>query len=160
MRRWETIGEMMTLRDAIDRLFQDSFVRPTGVTSAAGSGSFPLDLSESADSFEVRASLPGGKPEDIDITVRGDTLTIRGESKAEEERTDQNWLVRESRAGAFQRTVILPTPVDSDKVEARCENGMLVLTLPKSEAAKPKQIKVGGRSQPAAEQSAQPEGQP
>jgi len=80
----------------------------------------------------------------VQITVHGDTLTIRGESKAEEEKKGETWHLRERRFGAFQRTLSLSTPIDPDKAVAQFDHGVLTLTLPKSERAKPRQIKVGG----------------
>jgi HSP20 family protein len=150
MERWNPWREMMTLREAMDRLFEDSFVRPGSTwigsrsAGADGRGWFPLDVKETGDQIEVRASIPGVKPEDVQITVHGDTLTIRGESKAEEERKDENWDIREHRAGSFQRVVTLPTPVKSEQAEAHMEHGTLTLRLPKAEEARPRQIKIGG----------------
>jgi HSP20 family protein len=95
----------------------------------------------------VKASLPGVKPEDVEITIHGDTLTIRGEVKAEEERKGERWHLRERRFGSFQRSLSLATPVNSDQAQAHFEHGVLTLTLPKSEAAKPRQIKIGGAAQ-------------
>jgi HSP20 family protein len=147
--RWNPFREMLTLREAMDRLFEDSFVHPghfVGARAADGRGrglAFPLDVSETADAFTVRASLPGIEPEDVQITVHGETLSIRGETKQEDEQRDQNWLMREHRSGSFQRTVTLPTPIDADKAEAQFEHGMLIMTLPKAEQAKPRQIKIG-----------------
>jgi HSP20 family protein len=83
----------------------------------------------------------------VQITVHGDTLTIRAESKAEEEKKGEHWHLRERRFGTFQRSVSLATPVDSDKAQASFEHGVLTLTLPKSEQAKPRQIRVNGASQ-------------
>ena len=92
----------------------------------------------------VKASLPGVKPEDVQITVHGDTLTIQGESKFEEEKKGERWHLRERRFGSFQRSLSLATPVNSDKAQADFEHGVLTLTLPKAEGAKPRQIKIGG----------------
>jgi len=89
--------------------------------------------------------MPGIKPEDVQTTILGDTLTIRGESKAGAEQKGQNWLVRERRSGSFQRSVSLGTPINADKASAQFEQGVLTLTLPKSEQARPKQIKVSAR---------------
>ena len=95
----------------------------------------------------VRASLPGVKPDDVQITVHGDTLTIRGETKSDEEKKGQTWHLRERRFGSFQRSVALATPVNSDKAQAHYEHGVLTLTLPKAESAKPKVIKIGQSGQ-------------
>ena len=93
----------------------------------------------------VTASLPGIKPEDVQTTVLGDTVTIKAESKANAEQKGQNWLVRERRTGSFQRSVTLGTPINADKASAQFEHGVLTLTLPKSEQARPKQIKLNVR---------------
>jgi HSP20 family protein len=137
---------MVSLRDAMNSLLQDSFVRPgAGLPGGGGGGvALPLDIAETENEFVVHASLPGVKPEEVQITVHGDTLTIRGETKEHQEQKGQNWHIRERRFGTFQRSVSLNAPIDSDKAKAEFEHGVLTLTLPKAEAAKPKQIKVGG----------------
>jgi HSP20 family protein len=141
--RWDPFREAVSLRDAMNQLFQESFVRP-GPGGEGPAVLLPLDVQETADNFVVQASLPGLKPEDVQITVHGATVTIRGEHKEEAKKDEGTWHLRERRTGAFQRTLSLSTPVDSDKADAHFENGVLTLTLPKSEQAKPKQIKVGG----------------
>jgi HSP20 family protein len=147
LQRWEPLREMESLRDAIDRLFRDSFVHSRGTLAPTGPGSFALDLVENPDTFVVRAALPGIKPEDIEITAQGNTLTLRGQSQVEEERAGQTWLLRERQSGFFQRSLTLPTPITADQAEAQYEHGMLTLTLPKAEVARPKQIKVGSQAQ-------------
>jgi len=142
--RWDSFREAISLRDAMNSLLQESFVRPGGMPAANGHSTLPLDVSETENEFVVKASLPGIKPEDVQITVHGDMLTIRGESKVEEEKKDEHWHLRERRYGSFQRSVSLNTPVNSDQAQASFEHGVLTLTLPKSEAAKPRQIKIGG----------------
>ena len=153
---WDPFREAVSLRDAMNSLFQDSFVRPGGVPAQSGLSALPLDVSETENEFVVKASLPGVKPDDVQITVHGDTLTIRGESKVEEEKKGEHWHIRERRSGVFQRSLSLSAPVDSDKAQADFEHGVLTLTLPKSESAKPRQIKVGGAAQG---QAAQQKGQ-
>ena len=145
--RWDPFREAISLRDAMNTLLQESFVRPGGLSAQDGLATLPLDVSETEDAFVVKASLPGIKPEDVQITVHGETLTIRGESKTEEEKKGEHWHLRERRSGVFQRSVSLATPVDSDKAQAHYEHGVLTLTLPKSETARPRQIKIGGGSQ-------------
>jgi HSP20 family protein len=110
----------------------------------------PLDISENENEFIVKASLPGVRPEDVQITVHGDMLTIRAEIKDEKEKKDEHYYLRERRYGHFQRTVTLATPIAADKAQAHFENGVLTLTLPKAEGAKPKQIKVNGAAAAAA----------
>ena len=144
--RWDPFSEAVSLRDAVNSLFQDSFVRPRGFQPAAGAGTFPLDVRETENDYVVHASLPGIKPDDVQITVHGDTLTIRGEIKGEEEKKGEQWHIRERRSGVYQRSLSLGTPVSSDRAEATFEHGVLTLTLPKAEEAKPRQIKIGGKS--------------
>jgi HSP20 family protein len=144
--RWDPFREAVSLRDAMNSLLQESFIRPGNLLAQEGTAALPLDISETEDHYVVKASLPGVKPEDVQITVHGDTLTIRGESKAEEEKKGQTWHLRERRFGSFQRSVTLATPINSDQAQANFDHGVLTLTLPKSEQAKPRQIKIGGAS--------------
>jgi HSP20 family protein len=143
---WDPFREMVSLHDAMNSLFQDSYVRPSGKLADGGPAMLPLDISENENEFIVKASLPGIRPEDVQITAHGDTLTIRGETKAEEEKKGENYHLRERRFGQFQRTVRLSAPIIADKAQAQFDNGVLTLTLPKAEEAKPKQIKVGGQA--------------
>jgi HSP20 family protein len=143
--RWsDPFREMVSLRDAVNSLFQESFVRPGAPGTGSQTAALPLDVAETENDFIVHASLPGLKPEDVHITVHGDTVTIRGETKAEEEKKGKTWHIRERRFGTFQRSLALGAPIDSDKANAKFEHGVLTLTLPKAEQAKPKQIKIGG----------------
>ncbi len=148
LHRWDPIREVTSLRDAMDRLFQESFVLPSAGATAAGAGRFGMDLAETENAFVVKAELPGVKPEDVQVTVQGATLTIRGQSAADDEQKGTYWHLRERRAGTVQRSVTLPMPVNADQAQAQFEHGILTLTLPKAEEARPKQIKVGGAAQP------------
>jgi len=143
--RWDPFREAVSLSDAMNALLRESYVRPGNGPGQQGPGLFPLDVSENENEFVVKASLPGVKPDDVQITVHGDTVTVQGESKAEEEKKGRRWHLRERRFGQFQRSLSLTTPVDSDKAQATFEHGVLTLTLPKSEQAKPRQIKIGSR---------------
>jgi len=143
--RWDPFREMVSLRDAVSSLLQDSLVPPNARSERGAAFTLPLDVTEAENDFVVTASLPGIKPEDVQTTVLGDTLTIRGESKAVGEQKGHNWLVRERRSGSFQRSVSLGTPINADKATAQFEHGVLTLTLPKSEQARPKQIKLSVR---------------
>jgi len=143
MLRWEPFREMVSLRDAIDRLFEDSFVRPWRFwPDHLGRGEFPIDMYQTANEVVVKAALPGVKPEEVDISITGDTLTIRGERKEEQEARQEDYFYKECHYGSFSRSITIPVQVRSDKAEAVFENGILTLTLPKAEEVKPKQIKV------------------
>jgi len=143
IQRWDPFREMASLRDAVNSMLQESFVQPNDARPERGATTFslPLDVTEAEDEFVVQASLPGIKPEDVQTTVLGNVLTIRGESRVEEE-NGHNWLLRERRFGSFQRSVSMGTQINADMASARFENGVLTLTLPKSEQARPKQIKL------------------
>ena len=139
--RWEPVREMMTLREAMDHLFDDAYTRPLGFNG--GTAAPTIDLYQTEDSVVVKASLPGLKSEDVDITVTGDQITLRGEVKDEHEEGDAAaYLVREHRFGAFERSLRLPTEVKTDKASAEFENGILTVTLPIAEEVKPKAITI------------------
>jgi HSP20 family protein len=140
---YEPLREMVSLRDAMNSLFQESFVRPLGLPTEGATVMLPLDVAENENEFILKMSMPGVQPEDVHITAHGHDLTIRGEIKAEQERKDTHWHLRERRIGQFQRTVTLPTMISPDKAQASFENGVLTLLLPKAEEAKPKEIKIG-----------------
>ena len=144
--RWDPFAEMTDLRRAFDRMFDD--VRPVRFVAGpqAQESYFPVDLFETGDEVVLKASLPGVKPEDIDISVTGDHLTLKAESKDETEEKGQNWYRRERRSGTFVRQFQLPTEVDSAKAAANFEDGVLRLTLPKAETVKPKTIKVEAKA--------------
>jgi HSP20 family protein len=146
MDRWDPFREMLTLRDAMDRLFQQSVAGTNQLLSNVRGEIVPLDLIERDDAYEVRAALPGVKPEDLEIVVQGERLTLRGQVKASEERRDDNWLMREQRTGMLQRSITLPSPVLSDNAEARLEHGILTLRLPKAQVARPTRIAIGMQS--------------
>jgi len=142
MIRWEPFREMVSLRQAMDRLLEDSFVRPARLWPELRAGELPIDMYQTKDEVVLKAALPGVKPEEVDITITGDTLTIKGEHKEEKETKEEDYLYKEHRYGAFSRSVTIPIQVESDKAEAVFENGILTLTIPKSEQVKPKSIKV------------------
>ncbi len=152
--RWEPAREMMTLREAMDHLFDDAFTRPFfSIRDGGSTGSAPaIDMYQTEDEVVVKAALPGIKADEVQINVTNDTtapvVTIKGEMKHEEEKTsspqgkDKAWHIREHRWGAFERSVMLPTGVISDRAKADFENGILTVTLPKSEEVKPKTITI------------------
>lgn len=144
--RWEPFRDFMTLREAMDKLFEESFVgrRPREWVAAA-EGTLAVDMYETEDAVVVMTAVPGVKPDDIDITISGNTLTISGETKQEEEVKEQNYVRRERRYGSFSRSVVLPESLKADEAEASFEDGVLTLTIPKAPEAKPKVIKVKGQ---------------
>lgn len=194
MEQWSPFRDALSLRDAMDRLFQSSYVSPRGLMSGQSgtTNGMPLDVTEHDNGYQIEASMPGVNPDDVQITVQGDTLTIRGEvnrteninpeqqgqqsqqgqqaqqsqqtqTQASQSQTDQahakqhtqgqqgqqgqqrhheHPLARERFYGTYFRQVTLPTTVNADKAKAHFKNGILYLTLPKAEEAKPRQIPV------------------
>jgi HSP20 family protein len=140
---WRDPREAFTpLRDVMNRLFEESFI--PGRLEVFTGRTFPVDVYETKDQqgYVVEASIPGAKPEDISISAMGDTLTIRYATKGEEKVEKPNYVRRERYEGEMTRTIVLPTQIQTEKVEATYEHGILKLQVPKSEAVKPKQIEV------------------
>lgn len=133
--RWDPFREMMTIREAMDRWLQTGLSGTGQLLSTLRPDAIPIDLIEHEDSFEVRASVPGVKPEDVEVTVQGERVTVRAEVRGTEERRGDTWLMREHRFGTMQRAITLPGPVSSDNAEARIEYGVLSLRLPKLQGA-------------------------
>ena len=141
--RWDPFTNTLSLRNAMDLLFEDSFVTPRfGWIAPASAAGMALDVYETKERVVVKAALPGIKPEETEVTITGDTLTIRGESKKENEIKEENYIRKERHFGSFARSVTLPAGLEADKAEATFENGVLTLKIPKSEQVKPKSIKV------------------
>ncbi|HWO94110.1 MAG TPA: Hsp20/alpha crystallin family protein [Dehalococcoidia bacterium] len=149
--RWDPWQELATLRQQMDRLFEDGFGRlmPRGFDESFG---IAMDVVETPDRYTVKAAVPGVKPEDVDISVEDGVLTIKGEHREEHRDEKENYLRRELRYGAFERSLRLPPSVDADRAEAHFANGMLTLSLPKRAEAQPKKIRVSAQgSTPAIE---------
>jgi len=138
--RWEPAREMMTLREAMDHLFDDAFTRP--LTLRDGWSAPAIDMYQTDDEIVVKASLPGDKADEVQINITGEILTLKGETKQVEEKKDKAWHMREQRWGTFERAIALPTEVTADKAKAEFENGILTITLPKAEEVKPKIINI------------------
>jgi HSP20 family protein len=141
--RWDPFREMVSLRDAMDRLFEESFVRPRARVEGDGGRRalyLPVDAYVTDEELVVEAMIPGISPEDVNITIEENLLTISGEIPTPAENV--NWVLQESAYGPFRRTLTLNVPIDADGAEATFENGRLILHLPKAEEARPKQIKV------------------
>lgn len=146
--RHDTYGRAMGLRHVMDRLLEDAVVMPRPGDDQAMS-SPALNVYEEHDQLTVEAQLPGLKAEDLDINVEQGVLTISGQIATQEERKERNYLVREHRTGRFSRSIRLPATYNSDGCTASFEDGVLRLVFPKSEAAKPRRIQIGGAGQPA-----------
>lgn len=142
VRRHSPFGELLSLRSAMDRLFEDSFVRPRPWASVFDGPGLPLDVTATADEIRVEASLPGFKPEDVEITVEEGTLTISGTMAEERREGEGSYLLQEIRRGTFSRSVTLPAGLEADKASATFENGVLTLRIPKAEQVKPRQIRI------------------
>ena len=131
---------MVRLSDVMDRLFENNWMRPGDASRAERELRLPLDVYTTPSEIVVIANVPGLKPEDVNITLENDTLSVSGEIKAPMENVD--YVFQERPYGKFSRTLTINVPVDHEKVEAAFENGVLTITLPKAEAARPKTIKV------------------
>lgn len=140
LERRRTTGSYLPLRDAIDRLFEGSFIAPQMFGGQTGFPAANVHMTD--DDLVIEMAVPGVNPDDINISVTGDTVTISGEVKREKRDQKGQTYIEEITEGTFQRSFVLPFPVNADKANATFENGMLKLTLPKSEAAKPRKIQV------------------
>lgn len=134
--------ELEEMRSQMDRLFNMFHDRPAGRVGA-GAGVFPaINITEDAGAFYVSAELPGVKSADLEINVTSNQLTLAGERKISQEAADARYHRREREAGRFSRAVALPGDIDADHVKAKLVDGVLTITIPKAEKARPKQIKV------------------
>ena len=137
---WEPFGSIEDIREEMNRMFDTSMRRRGSLFDGAFAPA--IDVVEEKDNFLVKADLPGLSKDDVSVAIQDNFLTIRGERKHEVEKKDSNYYHRERVHGQFVRTVELPTRVDASKVLATFKDGVLHVTLPKSEEAKPKEIKV------------------
>jgi HSP20 family protein len=160
VRRPSPFGEMLTLRQAMDRLFDDDY-RPSRWLSGGPDGpALPLDVTTDANRLTIEAALPGIAPEDVDITVENGTVTISGRTAGERTAEEGAYLLQEIRRGNFSRSVSLPTGLEPDKARATFEHGILRLEIPKAEQVKPRQIKISPVSNGHADRTdEQPSGQ-
>lgn len=147
MTGFRPLRDFMTLRDAMDRLFEDSFVSPGrwfNITSNGnGNGYLPLDIYETPEEIVLRAYVPGVTPDNLDVNYQQGVLTLRAKTVAPEVGENARWYLRELGAGEVIRQVTLPREIDVDHARASFEHGVLTLQLPKTPEAKPKQIKIG-----------------
>jgi HSP20 family protein len=138
---WRPFRELSTLKEEMDRLWNRFFEGPA-IEPLRGEWVPSLDVSETKDNIVVKAEVPGIDPKEIDISYADGTLTVRGERKQEKEEKDENYHMVERRYGSFSRSVRLPHEVKSDKIKANYKDGVVKITLPKSEEAKKKEVKI------------------
>ena len=145
LQRWYPVANIRRRENTMDRVWRDLWGWPL-VATGVGNRSLPLDVEQDDDKVVVRASLPGVRPEDIQVTTEDGVLTIEAEAVEETESKEPDYLVRERRDGSYHRSVRLPDNVDAEKADSRYEHGVLTISFPKQEAKKPKrlEIKVGG----------------
>jgi HSP20 family protein len=145
VRRRSPFTELESLRDAMDRVFEDSLL----ASNRYGSGyqtPMPVNVRSTGDELEVEAALPGVKPEDVELTVEGGTLVISATSGSGADGERDGYLIREIRRGSFARTIALPTGYEPDRASARFDDGVLRVTIPKAEQLRPRQIRINAQS--------------
>jgi HSP20 family protein len=147
--RWDPWGDIISLREAMNSLLEESFVRPRPLGTQPGTLGLAVDVLETPQAFIVMASVPGVRPEDVTITVLGDTVRISGERRDEPPAGAGDghcWLIRERHFGPFDRTLKLPAAVNVDAAAAEFRDGVLIITLPKADEARPRTITVRTRT--------------
>lgn len=151
LQRWDPFTELRRMENTMNRLWRGfdghSLPLESGEVEA---WTLPLDVVDEGDNMVVRASLPGIHADDIDVSIENHVLTIKAQTKAEEERAEANYLIRERRAGSFYRAIRLPESADTSKADSAYEHGVLTVTLPKVETRKARrvEVKVGGAAKP------------
>ena len=160
--RYDPFREALTLRNAMDQLFAQSFVNPQWINDSQLTLT-PMDVCETDNGYEVNVALPGVKPEDIELTVQQNTLMVKGhysyqnqhhnkhpeQGKPQQQEQHQSWLMREIGTGTFERTITFPKPINAENIQTNYENGMLFIVVPISEESRPRRINIsGGEGQP------------
>lgn len=144
--RFDPFQEALGLRDAMNQLFEESFVRPAWRSSASSALSFPVNVLETENSYQVQALLPGLSPENIEVSALQNTLTIKGQLESWVQPGQQgNWLAREIGTGTFERSISFPKAIDVDKIETSYQHGVLHLNVPLSEGSRPRKISITSR---------------
>jgi len=163
MQRWDPFQDMMSLRDAMNQLFEQSMVRPFGGMGRLGGP--PMDVYTEGDQYVIEMAVPGVDPSTIDLSIQEDQLTVSGQFRRREEAqgarqgdgqrqggAGRQYFLRELPTGRFERSVTLPTELNADQAQAHCDQGILRVTVPKAESARRRRIQIGGPAQ----QSSQP----
>ena len=141
--RWEPFSDVVGLRRTMDRLLEEEFANPYRALGVMEKHeAIPLDVYQNANEVVVKASLPGIKSEDVEISITGDTLTIKGEAKEEKEIKKEDYFCQEQSYGTFSRSVVLPADLKFDDIEATLEDWVLTLSIPRAEEKKPRTIKI------------------
>lgn len=140
--RWEPFRDLLTLQDRMSHVFNDPFARFTFPMESAKGWLPPVDIHEENDKIVLRAEIPGINREDIELSVENGTLTLRGEKKQEKQVESENGFRQERFYGSFARSFVLPSLIDSDRIQATYRDGVLEVVVPKAEEAKPKKIKI------------------
>jgi len=147
VRRSSPVRDMLSMRTAMDRFFDDDFRPFQWLTGTYPGPALPLDVTTDADRVTIEAALPGIRPDDVDITVENGTVTISGKTADERSAEEGSYVLQEIRRGSFSRTVALPNGLEPYKASATFENGILRLEIPKAEQLKPRQIKISAVSE-------------
>jgi HSP20 family protein len=142
MIRWDPARDLMSLKQAVDKLLEESLIRPPGFTIEIGKGDIPVDVYQTDRDFVIKATLPGINSDDTEISTAGDVLIIKAERKEEKEIKDKNYIRKENHYGMLSRSFKLPTGLDTEKAEASFDNGILTLTLPRLEKSISRKIKI------------------
>jgi HSP20 family protein len=146
IQRWDPWRDILSLREAMNSLLEDSFARPRAELAAMTTG-MAIDLRETEDAFVVETVLPGATADNVNISVLGDVLKISARIDESQEQQEARWIMRERRYGAFERTISLPSQVKADEAEAEFRDGILTITLPKSGESRARQIPVRSTGQ-------------
>lgn len=142
IRRWNPVNEMMAIQNQIGRILRESMDKGEGGEFEYGAWLPPVDLREEADKVVLEMEVPGIRKEDVEIHIENNVLTVRGEKKFERDEKKENYHKIERTYGKFSRSFSLPSAIKSDSVEATMKDGILVLSLPYAEEAKPKKIAI------------------
>jgi HSP20 family protein len=140
---WRPMSDLLSFGDTMDRFFDEGRLNPSSLwlVSPFRDG-LAVDMYRDDGNLVIKAEVPGVKPDDLDITVKGNVLEIAGETEAEDEVKRENYIRRERRYGSFRRSVVLPAEAEGDKAEATFEDGILTVSVPLAEEAQPESVKV------------------
>jgi HSP20 family protein len=143
LQRWDPFNELRRMQETMNHLWR-GFGASTTEGQEMETWAVPLDVVQQGDNFVIHASMPGVNPDNVDVSIEDDVLTIRGQSAHESEHKEGNYLMRERRSGSFYRALRLPDTVDTDQAHPSYEHGVLTITIPRAESKKAKQLKVSG----------------